>query len=376
MAPSGLRAKASALRESASTARRPLAGGGGGGGGGSGDGVAPVATGPDGAAAPREYKSFMESVSPTLKDPSHAAFYAGFLKGMACGVTGLTLLATSPPLRSHLWASHAPLLRKQAAFYALAAVLIVLFLRDGHEHPLRTVLRWSRLLTTAIVYVADKRMKVDQSSFFAALRLRNPALAATVEASPDTAAADGESRVRRRRLLRMAALRVAGFVATKLLPGAVKPAASAAIQYATLRPVLGDGFSLSLAALSLLPASLRDYTAADDVLEAAGEALRDALDAGKDAVRPYYRRLPGPSRRYFYARYGGYLSGCGFLYSLLMQVPGVAVVANVAANVAAAVQVEDILSRNADKAEAVPLLGEEVVVAQARGGGKRRGVPL
>eukprot|EP00168_Porphyra_purpurea_P007728 TRINITY_DN1970_c0_g1_i1.p6 TRINITY_DN1970_c0_g1~~TRINITY_DN1970_c0_g1_i1.p6 ORF type:complete len:172 (-),score=78.30 TRINITY_DN1970_c0_g1_i1:674-1189(-) len=169
----------------------------------------------------------------------------------------------------------------------------------------------------------------------------------------------------------MAALRGAGWVLAKLLPAAAKPAASAAIQYATLRPVLGDGFSLSLAALSLLPASIRDVTAADDLLEAAGEALRDALDAGKDAVRPYYRRLPGPSRRYFYARYGGYLSGCGFLYSLLMQVPGVAVVANVAANVAAAVQVEDILSRNASKEESVPLLGEDVVVGQALA----RGVP-
>ncbi|KAK1863049.1 hypothetical protein I4F81_005613 [Pyropia yezoensis] len=174
-------------------------------------------------------RAVIHVLSPTLKDPSHAAFYAGFLKGMTCGVTGLTLLATSPTLRSHLWASHAPLLRKQAALYALAAVFIVFFLRDGHEHPLRTVLRWSRLLTTAIVYVADKRMKVDQSSFFAALRLRNPALATAVEASSDTAAADGESRVRRRRLIRMAALRVAGFVASKLLPGAVKPAASAAI---------------------------------------------------------------------------------------------------------------------------------------------------
>lgn len=363
MASSGWRAKASALKESVSTIRRPAAGAGSSSGGGT-----PVDAGPDGVAS-REYKSFMETTSPTLKDPSHAAFYAGFLKGMACGVSGLTLLATSPALRAHLWASHAPLLRKQAAVYAVAAVLIVFLFRDGTEHPVRTLLRWSRLLTTAIVYVADKRMHVDRTSFFAALRLRNPSLAAAVEASPDTAVADGESRVRRRRLVRMAALRAAAFVASKLLPGTVRPAAAAAIQYATLRPVLGDGFSASLAALSLLPASLRDVTAADDVLEAAGEALRDALDAGKDAVRPYYRRLPGPSRRYFYARYGGYLSGCGFLYSLLMQVPGVAVVANVAANVAAAVQVEDILSRNADKEESVSLLGEEVVVAQARAGG-------
>jgi len=323
------------------------------------------------ASAPREYKSFLQATAPTLKDPSHAAFYAGFLKGMSCGVAGLTMLATSPPLRAHLWASHAPLLRTQAAAYACAAVLIILFLRDGSENPLRTLLRWSRLLTTAIVFVADKKMKVDRSSFFAALRLRNAPLAAAIEAAPDTAADDGESRVRRRRLVRMAALRGAGWVLSKLLPAAIKPAASAAIQYATLRPVLGDGFSLSLAALSLLPASIRDVTAADDVLEAAGEALRDALDAGKDAVRPYYRRLPGPSRRYLYARYGGYLSGCGFLYSLLMQVPGVAVVANVAANVAAAVQVEDILSRNASKEESVPLLGEDVVVGQ----GLARGVP-
>lgn len=364
MAPSGWRAKASALKDSVSTTRRPAAGAGGSSRSG---GAAPVATGCD-EVAPREYKSFMGTVSPTLKNPSHAAFYTGFLKGMACGVSGLSLLVSSPTLRAHLWASHAPLLRKQAAVYACAAVLIIFFLRDGTEHPVRTLLRWSRLLTTAIVYIADKRMKVDQSSFFAALRLRNPALAAVVEASPDAATADGESRVRRRRVIRMAALRTAGFVASKILPGAVKPAASAAIQYATLRPVLGDGFSLSLAALSLLPASLRDATAADDVLEAAGEALRDALDAGKDAVRPYYRRLPGPSRRYFYARYGGYLSGCGFLYSLLMQIPGVAVVANVAANVAAAVQVEDILARNPNKEESVSLLGEEVVVAQTQAG--------
>jgi len=79
---------------------------------------------------------------------------------------------------------------------------------------------------------------------------------------------------------------------------------------------------MGVAAVGMIPSSLLDNTWVDELILGLSEALLDANDFGVHAARGYLRRIPDlAARDYFLNRYRGYLSGMGFLYSLMMEIP-------------------------------------------------------
>lgn len=100
----------------------------------------------------------------------------------------------------------------------------------------------------------------------------------------------------------------------------------------------------------------------DDVLVSFGESVLDAEDLGTDLTKAFTSRLDSEdTRSYFIDRYRGYITGCGFVYSLFSSVPFLGIPITLAAECGAAYLVVDIVKRNQDKANRLPLACEDAL---------------
>lgn len=298
-----------------------------------------------------------------VKNASHAAFYSGVAKGFACGVDGLLLFASKKELRILLKDSLAPL-RSAALGYAALCVLLFLLMRnpaDSFTELLWTMSRWSRILTVLVSLLLERQFHARSAMFFAALHAQDPAYGAALQALQPVKPTTAERVQKGKRIAKMIAFRIAGAVIQRVFPGG-KYIALPAIKFITMRPTLGNGVAAAMAAVHLIPEDILAASSIDEGLVSFGEAILDADDLGRDATRDFSRRLDSAETRlYFTKRYRGYLTGCGFLYSLLSAIPFLGIPLTLICECAAAIVVLDIVQRNLEKDNRRALACEEVL---------------
>uniref|UniRef100_A0A7S1T8T4 Uncharacterized protein n=1 Tax=Compsopogon caeruleus TaxID=31354 RepID=A0A7S1T8T4_9RHOD len=296
------------------------------------------------------------------KDPSHRGFYPQFFRGLGSGARGLALFVKSGELRGVVRRAVGQTLNTQIAVLA-AASAVFLILRRNDEHSWKRFLvmawKWSRILSSGMIFLMEKKYHSMGAVFDAAVHEKSPGLAAVLEQTPRVHVA-GE---RRRKLYRF--FRILGFRCAILimswLPG-LKMVAQPALKFAMTFPILGAKVAAGFAALVIATEWMED-SVLDEVFIEITEAVIDAYDFGKDSLRYYIHRLPSlATRDYFLNRYQGYITGMGFCYSLLMQIPILGVPFALIGECGAAELLVELLERNRLKTHGrVELLGEELV---------------
>jgi hypothetical protein len=311
----------------------------------------------------------------TIKDASHCAFYAGAAKGFVSAIEGLLLFLAHPELRARLYDSMVALFRTHT-WHAAVAALVVVYMRvksDSVGELLWTFSRWARIVTVTMTFLLGSKLKATEAMFFDALHATHPAFADAVRSQPPIRSTPREKLERYKRIAKMTAFRLAGTIVAHVVPGG-KFIVIPVIKYISMRPTLGGPVATAVAAIHVLPDSILAQSHIDDFLMSFSEAVIDATELGNDSVRPYIKRLDsGATREYFRERYRGYVTGMGFFYSVLMQVPFLGIPLVVIAECGAAVMVVDIVARNLEKDARLPLTGEQVLVIDK---GQRASAPI
>lgn len=301
--------------------------------------------------------------SPTfgIKDASHAAFYAGFAKGMFSAFDGIILFASSNRLRAVFWNLLAPI-RNAQIFYLACGILIFLLLRDPADDLSQlfwTLSRWGRIMTVLSTFILERQYKAKSTMFFAALRELDPQFGEQLEAKTKAKTSFRFKWDKFKRVAKLTLFKKAGTIIDKLFPSG-KYIAIPTVKFVSMRSVLGTPFAAGLASIHLIPTEILESSQVDDALVSLGEAVIDADDLGADITREYIIRLDEHSRKYFQDRFRGYLSGCGFVYSLLTAVPFLGIPLTLIAECGAACVVADVVKRNLTKENRRSLVGEEV----------------
>lgn len=296
----------------------------------------------------------------TAKDASHAAFYAGFAKGMFSAFDGIVLFASSKDLRLVFWDLLKPI-RNAQILYVSSGILIFLLLRDPADDLTElfwTISRWGRIVTVLSTFLLERQYKSQTTMFYAALKQLNPQFADQLQAQEKAKTSLRFKWNNFKRVAKLTLFKMTGGIINKIFPGG-KYIAVPAVKFASMRPVLGTPVAAGLAAIHAIPAEILESSRVDDALVSLGEAVIDADDLGTEIIREYNIRLDEKSRTYFYDRYRGYLSGCGFVYSLLSAVPFLGIPITLISECGAACVVTDIIKRNLSKDHRKPLVGEE-----------------
>lgn len=294
------------------------------------------------------------------KDASHAAFYAGFGKGMMSAFDGLVLFISSKNIQSIFWELLAPI-RNAQILYLSTAILLVLLLRDPADdlnELFWTLSRWGRIVTVLSSFVLERSYKANSAMFYAALKEINPEFGAYIESKEKAKTSLRFKFNKFKRVTKLTLFKMTGAIVNKLLPGG-KYLAIPAVKFVSMKPVLGTPVAAAVSAIHVIPADILESSRVDDVLVSLGEAVIDADDLGTDITKSYSRTLEEAPRKYFYDRYRGYLSGCGFVYSLFTAVPFLGIPMTLIAECGAACVVADIVKRNLDKDNRKQLVGEE-----------------
>lgn len=314
------------------------------------------------AASVEGLASERKTYAGTKKDASHTAFYAGAAKGLASALDGLVLFLSRAELQAELRASLSAAANAQIAYAALAA--LVVFLLRGEADSWRGVFwslsRWCRLLTLIVSIFLQRRLGASERMFFRALAVKNPAFADEVRSEVPVKRSITERAQKWKRVAKLAALRAADGVVTWLLPGG-SVLISPALKYISIRPTLGPPVALAIAAIHVLPNNLLAMWHFDDLLLSVSEAIVDADQFGKDALRPYVKRLTAEQEEYFKERYRGYITGMGTVYCMLEAIPFMGIPIMLVAECGAACLLEDIVIRNLAKADRISLCGERAL---------------
>lgn len=305
----------------------------------------------------------MSAQAYSKKTASDASFYSGFARGCIASLEGLLLFASQKPLRKLVSQSLKPLRKAQAVYLAII-ILIILVLREPTDDPrklLGTFMRWGRIVTIVVTMILDRALKENAKIFFAALKIRNPQYGAALEAMvpPKRSARD---KIRKfKRIAKMGAIRGVAAFFKFTFPSSTLVVVPL-VKYISVRPVLGNVFAAVMAGIHVLQDTVLADATWDDSLAALGEALVDAEDLAEDGTREFYRRLETEQdRKYFLKRFRGYLTGCGFCNSLLMQIPFLGIPVAMISECAAAVIVVDIVERNLTKENRRPFPCEDVL---------------
>lgn len=297
------------------------------------------------------------------KDASHAAFYAGFFKGIFSAFDGILLFSSRKPLRAVFWDVLKPLRNAQVA-YAAIGVLLFLFLRDPADDLTElfwTISRWGRVVTVVTTFLLDKRLNANSVMFFAALKQLDPSFGAALEAKEKGKVSMRDRWHRFKRVAKLTLFKMAGALINLIFPGG-RRLAIPAVKFVSMRPTLGTPVAAALSVIYALPIEFLESSHVDDMLISFGEAILDADGLGTDLTKAYSSRLNSEdSRNYFADRYRGYITGCGFVYSLLSAVPFLGVPMTMVAECGAACVVVDIVKRNLDKTNRHPLACEDAL---------------
>ena len=299
------------------------------------------------------------------KDPSHLPFYAGFIRGMLCSIEGAFLFLSHSELAKVLRNILKPVLTAQLVYFAIGVALWVLFRNSdvGKSNNLPTTLvssfwQWSRIISTGAGLVLERKVKSHEVMYEASLKAKNTRFANELSRIKPHRV-EGEVVLKYVRIAKLTAFRLMGFLIKRFFPKH-RNRGMAILKFFSIRSVLGSKLSFALAAVELLPGNILGKTFFDDALVFAGEALLDAFDLGKDSTKFYYKRLPSlETRQYFRARYHGYLTGMGFLYSMCLGVPFLGVLVSIIAECGAACLVVEIVERNLQKETRQSLPGED-----------------
>lgn len=303
-----------------------------------------------------------------IKDASHAVFYAGVGKGFVSGINGALLFWSRQDLKD-LFRSALDDVATAQVGYLVLLVAVILMVREptnSLSEIVWTFSRWARMVTLMVTLVLERKTKATESMFFCALRATDPQFAQAVQAQEPIKATKTEKFHKYERIAKMASIRIATMICSKYLPS-TKWFAIPALKFVSVRQTLGDKVAVSVAMVHVLPDSFLQASHLDDMLLTFTESVLDADDLGFDSVRAYVKRLDGEAtRQYFRQRYRGYLTGMGFLYSVLMQIPFLGIPLILIAECAAAVLVVDIVQRNLEKDNRLPLTGEHVLKSPPR----------
>lgn len=297
------------------------------------------------------------------KDASHGAFYAGFFKGMFSAFDGMLLFASSKQLRRVFWSLLAPMRNAQIAYVA-TGVLIFLLLRDPADDASElfwTISRWGRIVTVLTTFLLEKKYHANSIMFFEALNVLNPSFAQALKDTPKTKTSLKDKWNKVKRVAKLTLFKATGAIINRIFPGG-KYIAIPAVKFVSMRPVLGAPVAAGLASIHAIPVEFLESSHVDDALVSIGEAILDADELGTDATREFQTRLDSEETRHYFAeRYRGYLTGCGFVYSLLEAVPLLGIPMSLIAECGAACVVTDIVKRNLDKENRRPLVCEDKV---------------
>lgn len=227
------------------------------------------------------------SYAGTVKDASHAAFYAGLAKGFTSAMNGFVLFLSKKELRQRLKDSMALIANAQIG-YAVLAAAFYFFLRDPADNLgelLWSLSRWARIVTMIVTLFLERKAKATEAMFYDSLRAADPNFAASVESAERVRAGTREKLRKFKRVGKMAALRGTGYLVTTLLPGG-ELLAVPTLKYVSVRATLGAPVSAVVAALHALPNSWLASSHLDDMLLQFTEAVMDAEDLGGDVVYP------------------------------------------------------------------------------------------
>lgn len=214
-------------------------------------------------------------------------------------------------------------------------------------------------MTVLSGFILERQYRADSIMFFAALKELNLQFGEQLEARPKAKTSLRYKWNKFKRIAKLALFKAAGSIINKLFPS-TKYIAIPVVKFISMRPVLGAPVAAGLASIHFIPADILESSRVDDALVSFGEAVIDADDLGTDITFEYTMRLDENSREYFGDRYRGYLSGCGFVYSLLTAVPFLGIPMTLIAECGAACVVADVVKRNLTKENRRALVGEEV----------------
>lgn len=315
------------------------------------------------AVAPGASASNGTSLPFQPKDASHGAFYAGFAKGMFSAFDGMLLFASSKQLRGKFWSLLAPMRNAQIA-YASMGLLIFLLLRDPADDATElfwTISRWGRVVTVLTTFLLEKKYHANSIMFFESLKVLNPGFASALEQTPKTKASSQDKWNKFKRVAKLTLFKMAGAIINKVFPGG-KYIAVPAVKFVSMRPVLGAPVAAGLASIHAIPVEFLESSRVDDALVSIGEAILDADELGTDSTREFRTRLDSEeTRQYFAQRYRGYLTGCGFVFSLLEAVPFLGIPMSLIAECGAACVVTDVVKRNLEKDNRRSLVCEDAL---------------
>lgn len=297
------------------------------------------------------------------KDASHRAFYTGFVKGMQSAIEGIQLFISSKPLQKKFFNVIKPICSAQV-LYVSCAILLFLLVKNPADSVVElfwTFVRWSRLVSLITSFILERYLKANTEIFFEALRIKNPAFADALSDKPIVKKTAREHLTKLKRIAKLLAFKMTGSIVGSVFPGG-KFIVVPAVKFVSMKPVLGTSVAGAMAAIHLIPAEILESSILDDLLVSFGEAIIDADDMGLDSTRDYSRRLDSVEMRtYFIDRYRGYLTGCGFAYSMLSTVPFLGIPICLIAECGAACVVVNVVERNLEKQRRKSLLCEEAM---------------
>jgi len=301
----------------------------------------------------------------TKKTASNVSFYGGFISGLISSIEGLIMFSRQKTLQNLVWESLKPL-RNATGFY-VGIILFVVFISKASitssADVLMAFLRWSRLVTVLISMFLERNLRANAKMFFEALKIRHRDYGDALENFEKPKRTFVEKLRKYRRIAKIISLKLGSNFAAYMVPD-YATYINSVVKFFSVKSVLGAPVACAFASCEVLSKQLlageNEYW--DDIFIALCEALVDAEDLTMDGTKQFYIRLGNDEeKRYFRKRYRGYLTGCGFSLSLLMQIPLLSIPLTLVAECSAACVVVDIVEKNLHKDKRIPFPCEELL---------------
>lgn len=285
------------------------------------------------------------------KTASNVSFYGGFISGLISSIEGLIMFTRHQALQDLVWESLKPL-RNATAGYVSIILLVVFISKEkltSTTDVMLAFLRWSRLVTVVVSMFLERNLKANAKMFFAALKIRHERFGAALEGFEKPKRTFVEKMRKYKRLAKIISLKLGSNIVAYLVPD-FAIYINSVVKFFSVKPVLGAPVACAFASCEVLSKQFFSGGYWDDLFIALCEALVDAEDLTMDGTKQFYIRLGGEEeKRYFRKRYRGYLTGCGFSLSLLMQIPFISIPLTLVAECSAACAVVDIVEKNLHK---------------------------
>eukprot|EP00188_Purpureofilum_apyrenoidigerum_P001266 Plantae.Rhodophyta-Purpureofilum_apyrenoidigerum.ctg16796.p1 GENE.Plantae.Rhodophyta-Purpureofilum_apyrenoidigerum.ctg16796~~Plantae.Rhodophyta-Purpureofilum_apyrenoidigerum.ctg16796.p1 ORF type:complete len:347 (-),score=60.98 Plantae.Rhodophyta-Purpureofilum_apyrenoidigerum.ctg16796:209-1249(-) len=293
--------------------------------------------------------------------PSHTGFYPQFFKGLRCAWQGIDLTRKNPELRRRMTKA-VPVVVGLGGIVVLLLTTLSLFLESAEKAGTTKkwmffATRYANYVSLIAVFLLDKKLTVDDKVFFDTIQSRSPQFSAALQKIQKPKVFKTMVRLKVRRLVRMVVFHVVTKVVQTLFPSWLGMMVSPLIKIYVLRPILGTGVAVAVAAATFFPSD--EYW--DELVLIASEILMDSYSFGCELLDPYCRRVGSDQAIYVKKRYYGYITGMGLAYSLISRIPLLSPAAVICGEVGAAVLLMRLTGINQTKSPAMEIFGEEFV---------------